>query len=451
MESEKVQQNKLTKWLNKLQRESWQLELVISGFAIFLMAGAYNWLDGFRRSVRMVTSGLPTGGELLNISYSVLMAACFFLLINLILHVLLRGMWISTIGLRYVSGDIDFESLKLAPRFDRFLRKKIGRFDHYILALENICSVVFAFTFLIVFMLLAVGLYLVVFIGFVDIVLKGLLEGVPESVSEPIGITIGILFLISGLLYFIDFITIGYIKRVKWFSRIYLPIYRLMSVLTLSFLYRPIYYNLIDNKFGRRVGLLLVPYVAIIAFIMSEDIQSHTWYPDNPDKVALYNHKYDDQLSETMLIQTGTLPSKFVKNGFLPLFIAYNPRQDNDVLEKKCPDFKPFHEPGIESDLYIQVGNQVPKRRSLSAADTALVCFSQLYEIHIDDSLLTELPFRFHRHRNYDEYGVMTILDVDYLPRGEHLLKVNKWDKNIINKKDTLIMEPFFEIPFWKE
>ena len=74
----------------------------------------------------------------------------FFILINLVLHVLLRGIWISTLGLRYVSGEIDFDKLRLAPRFDRFLRRRIVSFDQYILRLENLCSVIFAFTFLIV-------------------------------------------------------------------------------------------------------------------------------------------------------------------------------------------------------------------------------------------------------------------------------------------------------------
>ena len=54
------------------------------------------------------------------------------LLVNLIFHVVLRGVWISTVGLRYVSEDIDFDVFRLHPRFDRFLRKHVISFDHYI-------------------------------------------------------------------------------------------------------------------------------------------------------------------------------------------------------------------------------------------------------------------------------------------------------------------------------
>ena len=444
-------QNKLTKWLNKLQQESWQLELVISGFSIFLMLGALDWLTSKRRDVTIASQGLEQGSELLMIAYLFLIGACFFILVNLVLHVLLRGVWISTIGLRYVSGDIDFDQLRLAPKFDKLLRRKIGSFDQYILKLENICSVLFAFTFLIVFMLLAFVMYLIFLIAFVNLFLKGLLGGWHESTQTQITVSFIIIALFAGTLYFIDFLTLGFLKRIKWLSYIYMPFYRFMSFITLSFLYRPIYYNLIDNKFGRRVGFMMIPYVLIIGLLLSEDIQSHIWYPDRAGQWGLMNIHYDDHRPEKSLIRTGSLPSKFVKNGFLELFIAYMPKQDNPSLEKLCPHFEPFREAGFESGLNFSLDSDQPKERSLNAVDTALSCFSKMYEIHVDDSLILEPAFRFHRHPNFDEYGVVTFIDVDYLKRGEHLVAVKKWDHKKIKDKDTLVIEPFFQIPFWKE
>jgi len=49
------------------------------------------------------------------------------------LHVLLRGFWISAFG--YVSGDIDYDSLKYSPKFTRYLKKRVGSFDKYIATL----------------------------------------------------------------------------------------------------------------------------------------------------------------------------------------------------------------------------------------------------------------------------------------------------------------------------
>ena len=153
----KENKKSFVKWLEILQQESWQLELLISGFAIFLLASAYDQLDSFEYQINLLTSGSGYFSTL-NIPFKILLGTWYVLIINLILHVLLRGLWISTIGIRYVSGEIEFEILNLSPKFDRFLKKKIISFDAYIEKLEQLCSIVFGFTFLIIFILLSFGI-----------------------------------------------------------------------------------------------------------------------------------------------------------------------------------------------------------------------------------------------------------------------------------------------------
>ena len=100
-------------WLEILQQESWQLELLISGFAIFLLASAYDELDGVEYYINMLITGNGYFGTLL-LPFQIILGAWYVLIVNLILHVLLRGLWISTIGIRYVSGEIDFDYLKFS-------------------------------------------------------------------------------------------------------------------------------------------------------------------------------------------------------------------------------------------------------------------------------------------------------------------------------------------------
>ena len=66
------------------------------------------------------------------------------IILNLIIHVVLRSLWIGALGLRYISGDIDIEKLNYSKRFTNYLKKKIGSFDDYIEKLEKLCSVIFA-------------------------------------------------------------------------------------------------------------------------------------------------------------------------------------------------------------------------------------------------------------------------------------------------------------------
>ena len=155
---DKEKNKSFKKWLEILQQESWQLELLISGFAIFLLAGAFEQLDFISYQIKLLTTGSSYFGTLY-VPFQILLGVWYVLIINLILHVLLRGLWISTIGLRYVSGEIDFKLLNFNSTFDRFLKRRIVSFDLYIQQLEQLCSIVFAFTFLIIFILISFGIY----------------------------------------------------------------------------------------------------------------------------------------------------------------------------------------------------------------------------------------------------------------------------------------------------
>ncbi|MCB0550775.1 MAG: hypothetical protein KDD19_24610, partial [Phaeodactylibacter sp.] len=208
--------SRLSEWLDRLALESWQLELVISGFAIFLLIGIYGPLDDL--GIALARSGMSQRLLVgLGLALGILTAAWFILLVNLGIHVLFRGLWISAIGLRSVSDDIDFESLRFTPRFDRFLQRHVGSFDRYIERLEKICSILFAFTFLILFMLLAVAGVFALF-GLSYLLWEWLgLRG------KPFFAIFNILILAGGLLYFIDFLSLGYLKRVRWLAPFYYP------------------------------------------------------------------------------------------------------------------------------------------------------------------------------------------------------------------------------------
>ncbi len=430
-----------------MQQDSWQLELIISGFAIFLMIGALGAIFDYNNKVNLIIAGMGRSGKFVYIAWMVLISACLFFIINLILHVLLRGMWISAIGLRSVSGNVNLDYFRFSGRFDRFLRGKIGNFDNYIERLENLCSIIFAFTFLNVFMLLALGIWSAL-VGFL---LNSLQDYLPQGVVRNIGFFVVMILLItSGVLYFLDFVTLGYLKRLKWLQRIYYPVYRFYSFITLASLYRPIYYNLIDNKFGRRVGFLLVPYAASIIFIASFRADAYVWFPEERKELELRRSYYDDLREEKTLVTAASLPSRFVSNGFLELFIRYIPSEDDKTLDERCPDFRPLKEPGISTDIVI-VTTDATAEWLRSAPPAILQCFSELYEIKVGDSIFQAPGFRFYQHPNAREKGIVTVLDVEYLPRGEHEILINKWRKMRLDGQDTIALREHARFPFWKE
>ena len=437
---EKDKNKSFTKWLEILQQESWQLELLISGFAIFLLAESYEPVHNLDDQINVLLSGSAYYG-LLFIPYQVMLGAWYVLIINLILHVLLRGLWISTIGLRYVSGDIDFNKLNISPKFDRFLRSKIVSFDLYIQQLEKLCSAVFGFTFLIIFILISGGLFVV---GIV--ILAMTMEGVSTTFGGlwvMIIVPFLLLYLLGGLIYFLDFITLGWIKRKKGIARFYYPIYRFFSVITLAFIYRPIYYNLLDNKFGRNIVLFLIPYLIGFTLIASLTVNTHAYLPGNRTLQSISNNFYDDTL-EDRASYSASISSKFVKNGYAQLFLPYVSRNDDKVIEAICPDLKP-----AKTGVFF-FGNNDPLRNNMNA-DLALDCHSQRFKIYVNDTLLNNLKYRFHEHPTRKNIGLLTVLDVGYLSRGEHAIKVDVKILQSSNGKDTLFFNESVVIPFWKE
>jgi polyferredoxin len=103
--------NQIRKWLKKLEQESWQLELLVSAFTIFLLISAISsysdYLEGFTYEYNLKNSFI----SLIYAFLIILNLSIRVLTIFLVIHLLLRGFWIGAIGLRSVQSDIDFHQL----------------------------------------------------------------------------------------------------------------------------------------------------------------------------------------------------------------------------------------------------------------------------------------------------------------------------------------------------
>lgn len=428
-----------SRWLEILQQESWQLELLISGFAIFLLAESYESVHHISYYIQLLASG-SNYYIILMIPYQVLLGAWYVLMVNLIMHVLLRGLWISTIGLRYISGDIEFEELRFNPKFDTFLRKRVKKFDLYIQQLERLCSTAFGFTFLIIFILISLGLYV---IGVFFLVWT--MDGISQAYGD-IGYIIMpflLVYLIGGFIYFIDFISLGRPKQRRLFSRIYYPFYRFFGFITLSFIYRPIYYNLVDNKFGRKVVLFLIPYLGLFVIFANMSIKTESYLPNNRGNESIITFVYDDTWDQKFPVYSASIPSKYIDNGFVELYLPYIARSDDPVIEYLCPDLKP-----AKRGIYL-FGYTDSERLAMNAAK-ALDCHSKRFKIYVDDSLHSNLKYKFYDHPIRENIGLLTILDINNLPRGEHHVGVVVLLQEETNQ-DSLAYVETIRIPFWKE
>ncbi|HMQ07747.1 MAG TPA: hypothetical protein PKC30_10640 [Saprospiraceae bacterium] len=283
-------------WLERLQQESWQLELLISGLALFGIYAARSVIHDLNQFVDASVTG-----EFKFIGYLIIFIiqkgwVIFF--INMVVHVILRGLWIGTIGLRYVSKEINYDSFHFAERFTYHLKKQVGSYDAYIERLERLCSIIFSFTFLLFLLFTSLMIFVMQLLTIAYLLLR---VGEESGFWMNIAMMIVLLYLVLGTIIFIDLITLGGFKRIKEksISRIYYFIYRFFTYTTLSFLYRPILYNFMDNRYTRKFFYFSIPYILFVLF-GSNILENHP-QPFVPPKSHLVstgsgilNYYYDD-------------------------------------------------------------------------------------------------------------------------------------------------------------
>ncbi|WP_116127578.1 hypothetical protein [Lewinella sp. IMCC34183] len=433
-------------WLDRLQQESWQLELILSGFAIFLLLAGYS---------SFYELDLPLGRKLLNneawrpvsIAYYVMRTGYLALIICLLVHLLLRGVWIAAIGLRSVSGDIDYGRLGYRPRYERFLMRRIGSFDSYLDRLERLCSVAFSLAFLIICCFFSLVAYTMACV--VLQVLNSWLFGEAWQWEGGIfggGGWLNLILLLVGLLFMIDFLSLGFFKRNRWTAGAFYPIYRLMGWVTLAALYRPLYHNLVDNRFGRRLARLLPLFilVALLSVSVRSEEAAYLPYFARDGKHVVEANNYDDTAYEPAeYLRRSSLASKYPDHGYLELFVPYLPRYHDPVIEALAPDLASSRYPGIKLRGAFTVGELYNPEADYSRT---LAVLSRLHRVLLDGTDTVRTAPRFHHHAGREQDGLLYVLPLHDLAVGEHTLTV----ETRYDPEDTTDYRGYGHIYFYK-
>ncbi|WP_347174011.1 hypothetical protein [Polaribacter uvawellassae] len=429
--------SKFKKLLDKLQQESWQLELLISGFAIFGLITAIP----FVRTEMIIAENdkqIYAFGLLL-----IAFIACCILIFNLLIHVILRGLWIGALGLRYVSGEIDFEKLNYSPKFTKYLEKKIVSFDKYVATLENYCSVLFAASFLLIFYVISISIIILSIVGISTLIIAN--DSLPEFSRVFIGVFFLFFILIGAFLVFIDFLTQGYLKKNKWLSKIYFPFYWVFSFLTLTFLYRPLVYNFLDNKFTKRLSFFLVPSYIIISILISFK-NNNTNYLESAKHVSstyIDNRNYEDLLVKgDDFAKIATIQSKVITDPYLKIFKIFTENVENQIYNYH-PSLKPKNDTrGFKTDIIMFNSTEsLVKRDSLTKK--YLEVLNKMHQIYID-SVQFNKDFLIAKNKK-KQFGFETYINIKNLSEGKHILKLKRLRKR---KNDTILVTDI-HIPFW--
>ena len=445
MEKENVNNNsKNSTWLEPLRRHSWEMELLLTGFVLIGLFQIPESLEIMSIKLREAIEG---GGVfkslIIALPINVLLVGVKIMRINLILLLLMRGFWIGMVGLSSAfPKGIHYKNLSFSKRFNEYLRKESIDSEHIIIRLDNICSSIFALSFLIFFITISMGLFVVQFQ-----ILISSVNWFGEMANEsPFYLILNILlvimfffYLFGGLLKLVDFLSIGILKRInkKWFSRPYFFVSRFISYITLAFLYRPVYYYLVSNfpKKAMRLVLSIYIFITVIAFF-GFSLNSHKYFPKTYfNEYTIASKYYENVLDKgknDYVITSPMIQSDIINSNYLKLFIPYDVGI-HEHIESKFPDIKPISQ-SLQSEMldwgYSLDGSDVKQ---------SLECFKELYTISVDDSICTNIEVFFHKHQNNSEKGIMMYVPINHLGLGYHSLEIKQ-----VGKVTEIIH-------FWKE
>ena len=433
--SNNPQDQKFKKWLDILQQESWQLELIISGFAIY---GLFMVIE----PIELASQEAQNDGNMYRIFlFQGLLISWYILTINLLAHVILRGLWIGAIGLRYVSGEIDYNQLKYSPKFTRHLLRRVGSFDNYVATLEKYCSVIFAVTFLLVFYLL--GLLLIAF----TFTLLGLMvakDENPDWLKFAIGVPLIVFLGIGTVLTFIDFVTQGWLKKKKWTTFFYYPVYWVFKYISLSFLYRPIVYNLLDTRFGRRLSMVIVPLYLGLSILAATGFSTSNYLEKDmsSNSFTANSKNYDDEIRQhNLFADRASIPSKVINTPYLDLFVVYGSSIEDDVFFFN-EDLEPEEDNrGIFAVPFSE--GTIPWDKRGQLIGEYMTTLEDMYTINIDS---TQFKPKFVISQNeQDQLGLQTVLDLEKIQSGKHVVRVARKD----HRGEEEYVRVIIEFPFW--
>ncbi len=439
---------KSNEWLDRLGKESWQLELLISGFSIFLLIQGLDLAEQkfhlFFNRVQGIDSLLLSA---LESYYYFLLIGGKGLLLSLVFHLFLRGLWIAAVGLRTMNKGSNLTSQGFTPLFQRTLRKNTLSLDAYILQLDKFCSNIFAFAYLVLFVALCIGIYIGFVLGSLGILnwFNGDILSLPNSIITKIWEY----FIYSlSLIYIMDFAGQGLIKRADGLDKFYFPFYKFLSWISLSFIYRSLYYTMMGNRFSRRFLWFIIPFYILIYFGNSLFFQTQPLIPKSSNPLSLIPGYYDD-LNPDLSIKLASTPSRYVSNGVLEVFIPL--KMDDELsgkIERYCPDIQPVHNSLIASKFIPLFVNE-RWIESETQVKPYMECMTKLFKISIDDRVLEPSSF-FYQHPKTTQYGLLHMIDIDTFTRGVHIVEIGRIDSKKVGDQDSVYYRPYALLPVWK-
>ena len=424
------QNQKFTKptWLEELQLRSWEPEILLSGIVLYGMFKTPDLLD---QAYYFFITNISNAGDVENF-VALIKVATYWLILGLILHLISRGIWVGMIGLSFTfPKGIKLEELKVDEKFNSHL-SRIPSMEEIIIRLEKVCSSLFSISFMLFMCIIGAYMYLMVLLIVPYFTVYFLSDGSIDLSSYSIYGFYAMFVVVLGLLALLDFLTFGFfLKRFKYVARVYYPLYRFISIVTLSRFYRPIYYSLITNLPRWKITIFLIFFVGINIYVIPGmadstnpgDEISRIELFSNGQGYAAFSGNYDDQNDDKFSIRAH-IQSDVIRTNTIRLFVVADANLEDSILT-----YCNYDKLAAELDT--------------ASSYVKMKCISDFYHLYLNDSLIRDYQWKFHYLQKSGQRGYLTWIDITDLESGLHELK--------IDTPPGMYRFPRSRIPFYRE
>ncbi|OIN55489.1 hypothetical protein, partial [Arsenicibacter rosenii] len=429
--------------LRELTNQSWNLELAISGVAMFAIIQWPDMLDSLFSYIQynFLNNSPDFSGRLPAMAYSLFKAASYMLFMAFLCNFIMRAFWVGLVGLQAVFPEgIQYDRLPMSTGYtQKRLAEELGPLDRYILWLDKRSNVLFALAFQSALLAFVVAVAYIVALG-LFVFIK---PNIPEVAWLILNTCINVFFFGGSLL-----IPILSLKRFRDNPRANHLHYRLTKILQIVYMgtYRPMSYilntflsNIPRQKLTRFYATFYIVFMVIFMVEFSHD------QLQNENRISLLNRRhlftarvdslyinpanYENQRPADSYVDAATIQADVIREPFLKLFIAYPKALDTlftkIAVEPAWPDS--LRGPAWRQQYAVWSSQQVNK----------------LVQVAVNDSVIAQPGLVFTHAGPLEQKGWQTVLVPGNLRIGYNLLRIS------IKAPKQPEPEELVSIPFW--
>ena len=432
--------------LRELTTQSWNLELAISGVAMFAILQLPDLLESMFSYLRYnyMTHTDGAAAMLPSLAYSLIRATCHVLFVAFLANFVMRAFWVGLVGLLAVfPSGIRYDRIPFTtPYSQQRLSDELGPLDRYILWLDKRCNIVFALAFQFVFFLIVIAvLYMLGLLIYLVVQ-----PNVPATVWFGVKIALGTLVAV----FYIAIIVLNQkkIKETPRGTQLNYRLTKLMQSMMLgtykhtSYVTNTFYSNIRPGKLFQTMGIFIGVFFVVFILEYTADLSrtsgrvslfgSRHLYSARIDSLYIQPASYDNQRPDGTYISAASIQSDVIREPYLRLFIAY-PKALDTLLTQVTP------EPAWSDTL----SRQEIRRQYATWSHQQI---NRLIRITVNDSAYTQPELLFAKAGTQEQRGWQTVLVPGNLKTGRNLLRVALQAPRK-KEADELVAIPFWYVP----